>query len=227
MAAAGMAHVVAVLTVFSLSINEDQRYLLPLLPSFLVVLVWLLSQAPQRWFSAVVILLVAGQFATVHAQALHLIPGTHAIQQWLMTPTQDRRQRDELSRLVRMTCTPLTQERYIFCGVDYLWLNASLIAFQAAKERFQTHHHCYYVSLYAQKDLDRLWRRMRELKAAYFISVEEEAQPQPPDFLNRISLSSVRCIKRDPQFVQEPFDSNLSILVFRASSDCCSALTAP
>lgn len=218
-AAAGAAHTVAVFTAFSLSVNEEQRYLLPLLPSLLVVLVWLLSCAPKRWFSAVAILIAAGQCAAVQAQVFTVIPKVSKISEWLMTPTLDSVQIDELTRLVHLTCTASTQNQYIICGVEYPWLNANSLSFRAAKERFSTNYRCYYTSIgYAQTDIDRVWRRFEDLKIAYFISVEEQAQPQPPDFLNQVSIPTLKRIKTDPQFAREPFDSRFSIVVFRKAS---------
>jgi hypothetical protein len=95
-------------------------------------------------------------------------------------------------------------------------MNANSLSFFAAKERLQSHIHCYYTSLgYAEKDLSRAWDRLNDLRIAHLISLEEGAHPNPPDFLNHVSVPILREIQHDARFVQLPFDSQLHIVVFR------------
>lgn len=216
LAAAGIIHVIAVLIAFSLNINEEQRYLLPLLPSIMVVLIWPLSYVPKRWFSIIALLMAAGQFATVQAQSLNVIPRNPDISYWLRTPNPDRQQMDELSRLVDLTSTRATHNRYVICGVEYPWLNANSLALYAAKGMLRTKCRCRFTSLgYAENDLDRAWQRLEQFEIVYFVSVEKQSQPPLPNFVNMISIATLDRIETDPRFVRRPFDSKFSIVVFR------------
>jgi hypothetical protein len=215
-AACALIHVIMVLSVFSMNIVEEQRYILPLLPSFLILFLRIASWVKRLLVEVIILVALLGQWGYAHAQALGATEPNPRISGWVWPVQVAEIRQNEIRRIITNTCTPNLEERYNVTGVDLPWMNADSLSFYAAKERLQSHIHCYYTSLgYAEKDLSRAWGRLNDLRIAHFISLEEEAHPNPPDFLNHVSMPILRKIRHDPRFVQLPFDSQLHIVVFR------------
>lgn len=220
LAAGAFAHVVLVLTIFSLSINEENRYLLPLLPSLGFIFVWMLSLMKTRFAPALLGLLFIGQWAYVESRALGVVPADNSMSYWVLPMQRSNEAMNELTRVVEMTCTPRTAHRYSVTGVELPWLNANSMSFYAAKWKQESKLQCHNTSLgYAEKDPMLAWKRLDELNIAYFISLEESALPQPPNFLNEVSLSILQKIRADHRFTQLPYDSKLKVVVFRKNED--------
>jgi hypothetical protein len=56
---------------------------------------------------------------------------------------------------------------------------------------------------------------MERLQTLYFIGVETDRQPAPPDFLNQASTPILNRVVADPTYARVPFPSHLGILLFR------------
>ena len=220
LAICSVIHILTVLSLCSLNYNEENRYLLPLLPAIATVNIWLVSKIRQSWLLAGVILLLAFQWVAVCSQALGWgsLGGRNCA--WLVPLERDRKPANELIRIVRRTSNLVGKARQSIVGVELPWLSAGTLSFFSAKDRLETRHRCYYSSLgFAAKDLDMAWQRMKDLNPGYFISVEETAQSASPDFLNAISIPALRRIRDDPDFVPEPFTSDLKIVLFRRKAE--------
>jgi hypothetical protein len=220
LAIAAFGHVVLVLTTFSLNINEENRYLLPLLPSLGVILLWCLTFVKMRFALMLLGVLFVGQWAYVESRTFGFVPPDSSMSNWVWPIQRSNEAMNELSRLVTLTCTPGTAHRYSVTGVELPWLNANSMAFYAAKWKQESRLECYYTSLgYAEKDLSKARERLEQLKIIYFISLEERALPQPPDFMNHVALSMLREIRTDRRFIQLPYDSRLNVIVFRSDEN--------
>ncbi len=219
--AAATIELLTVLFVFSKNINEETRYLLPLLPSLVIIFTGLLHIfGSPRPVVMVAVLLFAAQWAVVHGQATGLLAPIQGTSNWVRTVDRDARRAEELTRLIQCTTSERTANRYIVDGVEYPWLNANSLSFYAAKEELKSRRRCFYVSLgYAEKDEDKAWQRIFDAKSVYYISVEANAQPKQPDFLNIVSLPTLERVEADRRFVQEPFDSEFSIALFRNTQE--------
>ena len=209
-------HVMLVLTTFSLNINEENRYLLPLLPSLAVIFMWCLALVKMRALLMLIGSLLVVQWAYVEARAWGYVPPDGTMSYWVLPIQQSREAMNELTRIAGLTCTPGTAHRYSITGVELPWLNANSMSFYAAKWKQENKVQCHNTSLgYAEKDSTRAWERLNRLNIAYFISLEETALPQPPNFVNQVSLSILQRIRADRRFVQLPYESKLNIVVFR------------
>ena len=216
LALAALLHVVLVLALFSLSINEEHRYLLPLLPSVAILILWALSHARNRFIGVVVLSALIGQWSLVHAITLGYIQPIRNISLWVRPLDLNHVPMRELEKLITFTCNSRTENRYNIAGIELPWINANSLSFFSAKARLTKNVRCYYTSLgYAEKDTTRAWNRLNSLKIASFISLEEAAHPEPPNFLNQVSLPILRRIRSDSNFVQQQFESELKIVVFR------------
>ena len=213
-------HILAVLSLCSLNYNEENRYLLPLLPAIATVNIWLICKIRQPWLIAGVILLLCAQWIAVCSQALgwaRLDP--RQCSYWVIPLDRNWRPAKEIGRIVHHTAH-LGKSRYNIVGVELPWLNANTLSFFAAKEELKTRSRCYYTSLgYGAKDLDLAWKRMSDLKVDYFISLEEKDQPANPNFVNLISTAALQRVRDDPDFVPVPFTSDLGVVVYRKKTE--------
>ena len=58
-------------------------------------------------------------------------------------------------------------------------------------------------------------RRIDGISARYVITVSEQDQTKPPDFVNVVSLPVLEQVRRDPRFTACRFPSKEGIVVFR------------
>ena len=223
-AACALVHVIVVLSVFSMNIVEEQRYILPLLASFLILFLRIASWVRRPLVEVILLVALLGQWGYAHARALGAIERSPRISNWVKPVQVAEIRQDEIRRIITNTCTPNLEGRHNVAGVELPWMNADSLSFYAAKERLHSHIRCYYTSLgYAEKDVSRAWDRLNDLRIAHFISLEEQAHPNPPDFLHLVSMPILTKVRHDPRFVQLPFDSQLHIVVFRNREEVPSA----
>ena len=214
---AAALQIAIVLVILSFSINQERRYLLGLAPSLAVVLIWLAAIPRLAPIRAGLLLMLVAQWALVHARFLALIPPSPERTYWEGSPVVRTPLIRELSRLDDDTCNGKTAGRSIMTGVDLDWLNMNTLSFYSAKARLQRGFRCNYVYLgHAAKDPEAAWATLGYWHVAYFISLEESAMQQPPDFLNRVSLAVLKRLEHERQFRKEPFDSESHIAVFRS-----------
>ncbi len=216
LAAVALMHVFIVLALFSFQVNEENRYLLPLLPCIAICLMWVLARPMRSYTAALACILLAIQFAVTNAQALNFTKVNPNISYWLHPYSSDQTARAELTELIRVTSVPGAESRYNIVGVELPWLNANSLDYYAVKGRLETGRRSYFTSLgYAETDLERAWTRLEQIGIVYFVSLEEDKQPSPPDFVNRVTLPALRRVASDPAFARVNFPSRLGILLFR------------
>jgi len=214
---AAIGQVVLVLIVLSLNINEENRYLLPLLPAIVILLISIISLTQNRILRTGFFVLTLLQLISVQAQATGFVKIDYSHTTSWLKPFQDEKQQiSEITFLTQRTSNKESHFRMNIIGVEYPWLNANTLSFYSAKNCLKTRIRSYYTSLgYAEKNVEKAWLRLNELKIAYFISIAEDKQSKPPNFVNEASLPIIKKIRKDPMFVQEPFESKLGIIVFR------------
>jgi hypothetical protein len=210
-----LAQVLLVLAIMSTTINEEIRYLLPLAPMFAVTLTWLLARLASRPATALVLLLLSGQWVSVHARTLGVLPPEEGAY-WSGAPAADAARMKDLKRLVEVTCDERSVGRWSTIGVNFEWLNHYTLMFYATKDQFDHPGRCYYQYLgHAPKDPDEAMRLVHAMDGAYFISLEIPAMPMPPDYLNVISAEVTRRVEGDPAFQRVPFTSSSGISLHR------------
>ncbi len=213
-ALASAGTVVATLLVYSLQINEDPRFLLPLLPVIAALLAWSLSVLKNRVISWLVLLAVLTNAAINHAFAFGLNPLRVTPVSWLRTIQWGGEDKAILTNVVDSTCSQAIANRYTIIGVEYVELNANSASFYSAKQRRLHGYRCYYTSLgYAEKDIDEAFRRLDRVGPDYFVTVVPEKQ-RTPDFLNEVSRPAAERIARDPRFVLAPGSGDY-VLIYR------------
>ena len=215
-AVAALIHVVAVICILSMSINEENRYLVPLVVPVAVLIMWTLSQFPSWSLASVVLAMAAGQWGLVHLQAFGWIDRQPTMTHWLIPLERDARGSDELARVVQATATDETRGRINMIGVEYPWFNANSASFYAAKAALSGVPRCYYTSLgYAEDEVEAAWHRLlTDINAPFFVTIARDHRP-PSDPLNRVSLPIMQRVELDERFVPQAFPSELGIVVYR------------
>ncbi|HQY06750.1 MAG TPA: hypothetical protein PLQ52_11865, partial [Lacunisphaera sp.] len=216
LAGAGLLQVLLVLWGFSLQIPEITRYSLPLLVSALLPLVWLLSLGPRRWLAPAALALIAGQWLWSHGTALGLLPVAPRGSEWLVRADPDPSYGQELDALIAQTTTPATAYRYQVNGYELPWLNANTLSFHAAKQRLRTGIRAYYTSLgYGATDPVAAYRRVIDMQADTFISLDTAWHEPKPAFMNQTALAVLEQIRANPDFVPETFYNQHHIVLYR------------
>ncbi len=200
---------------FSVNINEENLYLLPLLPAVAVTAVWCAARIQWPLATTALIAALTIQWLWVYGQAFGFLPPSPKLSHWVRPFDPSTEKISELEELVRLTCPPEANGQVNAVGVELPWLNANSLSFYGAKARLDGNPRCFYTSLgYAETDVDRAWKRLVQLKPPYFISLRQAGLTQPPNFVNRVSLPVTERVMADRRFVQLPFDSKLNIIVF-------------
>lgn len=219
LALAALVHVLAMLTAFCLSINEESRYLLPGLPALAVLFLWALSGLRTRLIALGFVALLAYQWVGVQSVA-HGFAANTSGNYWLLPVDPDPAHDEGLKQLIQFT----TREdrlvnRYNVVGIELTWFNANSLNYYAEKDRVSSHKRAYYTGLgYAENDVDKAYRRMEDLNAVSFISLAASRQPSPPHPLNAVSLPVLERVSRDDAFVQVPYASEAGVVIFQRNA---------
>jgi hypothetical protein len=211
-----MIQIALLLFIFSVNIEVEPRFMYALLPCVVIMLMQICVFLPRIALIAL-IGLGSTQWVVVNGVSLGRVDRLTDQSQWLLPLQVNSSQYDELSRVVYFTSD--IGERYNIVGVEYPWLNANSADFFAAKERLKTGRHNYYTSLgYAQTDLNAAMHRIEEIQIRYVITVSEQYQITPPNFVNIVSLPVLKQMRKDFRFTQCAFPSEDGLVVFRFAS---------
>jgi hypothetical protein len=208
--------IISILTFFSFSINEDNRYLLPLLPYVAIVLSWILKNVNQKIIVIFIACLFSLQLFVVQGQALGFTSVNHNLSYWLYPIDINNNNKQLLSKLVNATCSQTEKARYNIVGLELPWFNADSAAYFSAKQLLAKDFYCYYTSLgYAEKDIKKAWQRLFDLNINYFATLQPSLQPKPVSPFNQVSLSILERIQKSSKFKLDSSIDNSSILLYK------------
>jgi hypothetical protein len=205
-----------VLALFSLQVNEEQRYLLPLAPYVGVLVTLLLTQLRRLLFTLTVGGILVVQWTLVYAQALGFTPPNADLSYWLLPPHLDLQDRQDVANAVSETCTPGDALRYNVVGVELGWFNANSFSFFAAQRRLAGGDVCYYTALgFAETDPNKAWQRMFDLNVDYFITVDPNQVQISDDVFNRISSNILERTRTSALFTAQPTPDHGRFVIFK------------
>lgn len=209
----GVIQIGLLLFIFSLNIMVEPRFMYGLLPCVVIIFMQICVLLPRVALIGL-IGLGSAQWVTVNRASFDPTYHLSAQSNWLLPLEPNSSQYEELGRVVHLTSD--AAERYNIVGVELPWLNGNSAEFFSAKERLKTGAHSYYTSLgYAEKDVNAAMRRIEGIPARYLITLSEDYQTMPPNFLNVVSLPVLEEIRRDPRFTQHPFPSDDGVVIFQ------------
>jgi hypothetical protein len=192
--------VVAVIFSFSLQINEDVRFLLPLIPMIGVLVAWSLSVIRMRIVGQIFFLALAINAAINHAYAHGLDPIHVALLPYLRQVDRNITARDLLIKTVRSTCGQENVDRPNLIVVNYATLNTNSANFYSEKESYVTGRRCTYTNYDTfDPDVQRALDLIRAWRPIYIITVAPQKQP-PPDFVNMTSRPVTEQLALDPHY---------------------------
>jgi len=209
-------HLGVTIAVLSLSINQENRYLLPLAPYLALLIAWSLNQLNQPILTGFMTLVFTLQLAAVDGQALGITDKNLQIAYWLYPVERDAKNFKNLNEVARRTCTEAGKNRLNVVGIELPWLNANSAAYFAAKQFESRNLRCYYTSLgYAETEPTKAWQRLVSLNPNYFIALDKTLYPKPPDPFNKVALQMLDQVQRYPAFKLESAIDNSKILLFK------------
>ncbi|GBO52271.1 hypothetical protein APA_5361 [Pseudanabaena sp. lw0831] len=213
-----LLQIILVLACFSFQVNQENRYLLPLLPYLAVLIAWMLKRARQKllvFFTGFVLVL---QLFVVQTQSLGITPEDPNLSYWLYPIDRSSTNKQLLSKLVDTTCKNETEkDRYNIIGLELPWFNANSASYFSAQQQLKKEFRCYYTSLgYAEKDMDRAWARLFDLNINYFATLQPRSQAEAANPLNLVSLPILERIQRSQKFTRETFaDDQSHVLLYK------------
>ena len=213
---AALSHICIALTLYSLSINEENRFLLPMLPALAVLILICLTPIKSTLIFVLISIAFIYQWGAVHVQAMAIRPPDPRISYWVWACDRDSNQQKEVTKIVERTSNPKTAQKTNVVGVELPWLNSNSLAFFAAKRQFETGSRAFYTSLgYTENNIERAWQRFESLNPPYFITLSESKQSSKPDVFNAVSIPILQRISTDERFEQIPFRSKLGVMIYK------------
>src|SRR5262249_13977343 len=209
------ATVVVAVMAYSRTIEEEPRFVSPMVP---LVAMWLggtFAMLNRRWLVGCAAAGLAVNWATVQLTAAGIIsvPGAFG---WLQPPPADVRSMDLLTRAVHVTCDRNRAGHLSVIGADLLNFSASSASFYAEKMRGELGYRCSYDSLgYAEKDSDLAIRYLYESNADWFVTLPSERLPtSEADPFNRVSRAVATWVASSPDFERVTSDGD-ELIVYR------------
>ncbi|MCX5862307.1 MAG: hypothetical protein NTW27_09350 [Deltaproteobacteria bacterium] len=212
-------HVIGVLTVFSLNINESPRYLLPLLPSIMTLFLFIVSFVQTRVLVVSIGLMCCFQWVIVisHAFGFPRKTAIHTVSRWVSKYDRASDKKDEIRKLLNFLHNKQADgNSAVFVAVDTEVVNQNTMDFYAAVEMLNGHDRVVFLRQpYDEKDADREWNRMNHQTFFHVLTLDAEHQKKPPVYANWVSLSILEKMEHDRNYYKEDFESKFGIVVYK------------
>jgi 4-amino-4-deoxy-L-arabinose transferase-like glycosyltransferase len=216
--------VIATLLAFSLQINEDRRYLIPLIPLISVLGAWSLVVVRGRAVPVFALVVLVANAAVTHSYAHNRDPFSWIPKYSVLTPypwwlpaQPAMREKLLLTAAVHKSCRKESAQQPIFVAIDYPNVNVNSANFYSEKERRVTGLRCHYVNYGSfQTDVQRALNVINGVGPAYVLTVAPDQQA-PADAVNVVARPVAEHLAHDPQYelASEPGDY---ILIYRKGS---------
>lgn len=194
--------VAAGLLAYASQINEETRFLAPMIPLVAVLAGWGLSVLGREWLTSFAALLFAVNAAAGHLYAHGVIALPPQTSVWLRPYRVEPASVARFERAVRLSCDPRRLNRYAIIGVEMPDFNANSAAFFSEKQKGALGYRCPYTSLgYAERDVDRAVKRIYALDSDYFVTLPADRIPaDPTDALNQVAKPVAEWIANSPDW---------------------------
>jgi Dolichyl-phosphate-mannose-protein mannosyltransferase len=201
--------IVMTILTFALQINEDWRFLLPLIPIAGVLVAWSLSVLHNRMIELVLFSMVAANAAINHAYSLGFDPLHITAPPYLMPYDGNGHDRALLTEALHATCRREHAHRPNMIVVNYMTLNINLINFAATQESYTSGFRCSYTTYTLfDPDVQHALDMIRSIAPLYIVTVAPEKQPPfdpitVPAFVNGATRGVTEHLASDPQYTLE------------------------
>jgi hypothetical protein len=186
---------------FSLQINEDTRFLLPLIPLIAVLVSWSLYVIRNRFVTSSVFIFLAAETLVSHAYAHDVLPFQMKVFNYLQKVNSNTYNKALLTKMVRSTCQPDFGYRKNLIIVNYPTLNGNNAIFFSMKDNNINGYHCNYSNdLILESDINIAMNKIDSLSPPYVISVSPQKQNKVVDKTNVLAFPMTDRLEHDPRF---------------------------
>lgn len=178
--------IVAGLLAYSRAIEEDPRFLAPMVPLVVLLFSWSLATLRCRWLTAGAAALLAFNWAATHAVAQGLVSFPHALG-YLQAPRAEPASIERMTKAVREGCDPHHPDRINIIGAELQDFSAVSAWFYAEKLYPTLGYLCPFTSLgYAQSDVNAAIKRIYEINPDFIITLPlKDLHDDPFNHLSR------------------------------------------
>jgi Dolichyl-phosphate-mannose-protein mannosyltransferase len=163
--------IVAGLLAYSRAIEEDPRFLAPMVPLVVLLFSWSLATLQCRWLTVGAAALLAFNWAATHAVAQGLVSVPHALG-YLTAPRSQPASIERMTEAVREGCDPHHPDRVNIIGAELSDFSAVSAWFFAEKLYSTLGYRCTYTSLgYPQRDLSSAIKRIYEVDPDFIVTL--------------------------------------------------------
>jgi hypothetical protein len=189
------------LLAYSRQIEEDPRFLAPMVPVAAVLFGLSLKMLRQTWLAllAIAALTVNAGVTQAAAQGVLSIDGIFG---YVQPPVNDPASIERMSRAVHESCSKARAPHYSIIGAELADFSAVSAWFYAEKMLGDVGFSCDYTSLgYANKDVPGAIRTLYDFDVDYFVTLPLDKLPAPEsDPFNRVSRPVAEWIQTSGDF---------------------------
>jgi len=178
--------VIAGLFAYSRTIEEDPRFLAPMVPLVVLLFSWSLATLARRWLTASAAVLLAFNWVATHAIAQGLVSFSPALG-YLQAPRAEPVSIERMTRAVRESCDSAHPNRLNIIGAELQDFSTVSAWFYAEKLYPTLGYRCNYTSLgYAQSDVDVAIKRIYDVNPEFIVTLPlDELHDDPFNHLSR------------------------------------------
>lgn len=209
--------ILLVLGVFSFQVNEETRYLLPIIPYVVICVCYMLYRMNSRWLNVIAFGVFMLQFFIANGSILGVVQyDTWRIPGWNTKVELNRDSKELVDFIIQNTCQPNIADRINVIGVEYPSLNANSLGYYSIQQKISRGYQCYYTSLgYAATNVEEAYGRLKnDINPPYFITSSEAVMET--NAFNAVSAPVVKLIEKDPDFEELKLARNSVIRIFRS-----------
>jgi dolichyl-phosphate-mannose-protein mannosyltransferase len=187
---------------FSLQINEDTRFITPLVPLTAALLAWSLSILRSNLLAYLALTVFSINAIACHAYAHGIDPAKLTVFSYLQKVGLNADDKELLTRMVRSTCQPSLGNRINIIVVNNPSFSGSNATFYSIKDSLALGYRCRYSDLpvsFDESDINAVVNKIISLDPPYVISVVPERQSKA-EFYNRIAKPITQSLQRDSRF---------------------------
>jgi hypothetical protein len=209
--------IVAILVTYSLQINEDTRFLAPLLPVIATLVGWAVGACSWAIPRYLAIAILAANYVAAQLISLGLTSST-GVTAYLAPPRQEKRSIERMSHALSQTCTNETYQRTLFIAVSLPDFNVNSINFEARKSERARGFACNYASfeVYGTDTASSL-RQIEELGVNTILTLPEVDLPgesNPYFFANKTAAPVAIWLAKSPRFKRVSLEND-NIVVYQ------------
>lgn len=206
------------LAVHSAQANEVSRFLLPVLPYFVLIVAGILRFLNSRFLEICALVIFGYQYFYVTSLAFDLSPQGDSATSYLWTVERNPQRDAQLRETIQLTAAqPEAARRWIMAGCSTPTLSRNTLSYYMMKNRaVRAQDTQIFAYDFGESDLRKLLGQVKSKRPVYFISTPpDQIPPGLPEGLNLISPALLKAIAASPWYEKIPETPAPDILVYK------------